>query len=779
MRHDHHPPRVNRPNSSPYDSAGRPNKTTDPLNRVRSRTYTTDGLLDTEVTARGTANTANPGAGTIRHAYDDLGRQTGTSFGDGAAPVSYGYDPVGRTTNINRGGAAWGYSYHDDGTPKTTTRPDGSVETFDYDLAGRPKTTVMPVGTTSYAFDVAGNLLSSTLPNGTVESQSWDRAGQLTKIATGKGTATLVAQTITRDATNNPTQIVTNRGTATDTRSYRYDPNDRVQGICYTALTGCTGSSTATQWWTYDADGNRKSEKNGLKTGTTTAYTYDTAGQLTNSKTGTAAAVASTYDADGNQLTDGTSTHTYDLNHRTKTSTTSGALTSWQRDGQGNPLTATTGATSTSYSWDLNGRVPRLATKTVGSTVDTVRYDVLGRLATLSAGTSHSTLAHDQLGATTDVLNSTGVITRSTDWTPFGTPRAAIGAPTAPTGPVSPIGYAGMTAGPNTNSYLTRDRHYTPGSGRWTGTDPIFMSACAAFDSPYTYVGNRPGMYIDPLGQSWERAGNFAAGFGDTVRFGGTNWVREQMGTNSVVDKNSAFYTGGSVSGAVVGSAVGGIGIAGGVSRAGLTGVRGVAATAGGTGLMDFSATLAYQAGMGLCIDPGAALRNGAAGATGVASVAAAARGFRAVRAGKAAGGRLAGAGGDWPRLNEVPGGAVGQHSTMSCASACGEMLGAVSQSNLMGKIGAPAGAKALAGALGDGWQGGYVGHAARGELLERGPWGAQIHGGAGGIDHMVVVNGLDDAGNLVIRDPWGGGSTYTMTPENFDQWWSGVAVFR
>lgn len=35
---------------------------------------------------------------------------------------------------------------------------------------------------------------------------------------------------------------------------------------------------------------------------------------------------------------------------------------------------------------------------------------------------------------------------------------------------------------------------------------------------------------------------DFSAGFGDTLSFGATNWVREQMGVNGEVNKCSGYY---------------------------------------------------------------------------------------------------------------------------------------------------------------------------------------------------------------------------------------------
>lgn len=139
-----------------------------------------------------------------------------------------------------------------------------------------------------------------------------------------------------------------------------------------------------------------------------------------------------------------------------------------------------------------------------------------------------------------------------------------------------------------------------------------------------------------------------------------------------------------------------------------------------------------------------------------------------------------AGAGGRWPVQNETPGGAVGQLTPGSCVSACGEMLtnGARSQQDLIDNIGAPSSVERLAGELGPEWRGGYVDPEHLDTLAGRAPFVAELYDG-GKIPHNVVVDGFDDAGNVRIRDPWDGGSTYTMTREDFKQYWNGRVVFK
>jgi hypothetical protein len=71
-----------------------------------------------------------------------------------------------------------------------------------------------------------------------------------------------------------------------------------------------------------------------------------------------------------------------------------------------------------------------------------------------------------------------------------------------------------------------------------------------------------------------------------------------------------------------------------------------------------------------------------------------------------------------------------------------------------------------------------YIGPAQLSKLTGLGrPWIAELRGGPGGLSHMVVVDGVE-AGNILIRDPWRGGSTYQMTMDAFQGAWTGNAVF-
>jgi RHS repeat-associated protein len=138
---------------------------------------------------------------------------------------------------------------------------------------------------------------------------------------------------------------------------------------------------------------------------------------------------------------------------------------------------------------------------------------------------------------------------------------------------------------------------------------------------------------------------------------------------------------------------------------------------------------------------------------------------------------KLAGAGGGWNVLNEVAGGAVAQVTETSCGAACGEMLTGIPQQVLIRLVGDPTEPGWLARGLGEGYKGGYVGPAQLDNMIQLGrPWIAEFFEEK--IGHMVIAKGLDAAGNMMIRDPWKGGSEYQMTMKEFMRVWTGRAVF-
>ena len=103
-------------------------------------------------------------------------------------------------------------------------------------------------------------------------------------------------------------------------------------------------------------------------------------------------------------------------------------------------------------------------------------------------------------------------------------------------------------------------------------------------------------------------------------------------------------------------------------------------------------------------------------------------------------------------------------------------MLSGIPEADLIRAAGAPTDATTLARAIRG--HGGYVGPDQLGAVLNNGPFAAHLYEG-GKMGHFVVVDGLDQAGRLMIRDPWAGGSTYSMDLAEFLRVWNGEAIFK
>lgn len=127
----------------------------------------------------------------------------------------------------------------------------------------------------------------------------------------------------------------------------------------------------------------------------------------------------------------------------------------------------------------------------------------------------------------------------------------------------------------------------------------------------------------------------------------------------------------------------------------------------------------------------------------------------------------------------------VRQFSEDSCVSACGEVLsgGKLTQRELIELIDAPADPADLGRQLkrvleGD-WECKYAKNVFQ-DLMEKNlPWAAEIYPPhPTDISHLVLVDGFDELGNLVIRDPWEA-TRYKMTREEFfENAWTGRAVY-
>ena len=185
------------------------------------------------------------------------------------------------------------------------------------------------------------------------------------------------------------------------------------------------------------------------------------------------------------------------------------------------------------------------------------------------------------------VNTSTGAIAEEIDYDPFGN----VSNDTQPG--FQPFGYAGGLYDQQTGLVHFGAREYDPNTGRWTAKDPILFSG--GDTNLYGYVLSDPINSIDPIGldgkscacqKSQSKLGNFIWGVSDASwdisLFGPAalaakaagyestaDAIRHALGTESLVDTNSAEYTAGQLTAeAVAAVATAGVGLLEGGARA-------------------------------------------------------------------------------------------------------------------------------------------------------------------------------------------------------------------
>ena len=262
-------------------------------------------------------------SGQIAMAYDSDGRITSKSYGNPVtSSFSYSYDNAGNLTSFTGSAGATSYALTPLNKVSGITYPDGLKAAFTYDPAGNIASTSYPGGLTvdytysnrnaiqsiqwgtntiSYARDAVGNILTETRNNATDTLYAYDHNNRVTSIDHRKNGATFAKFIYQRDAAGN---------TIGETRTQPFDETETTSALSntYQANQMDSTSGDASNWYTYDADGNMT----GITGTRIMSFAYDLENRLTQIMAGTST-TSLAYDATGNrvQATNGTQTHNY------------------------------------------------------------------------------------------------------------------------------------------------------------------------------------------------------------------------------------------------------------------------------------------------------------------------------------------------------------------------------------------------------------------------------------------------------------------------------------
>ncbi|MGI4791254.1 MAG: RHS repeat-associated core domain-containing protein [Janthinobacterium lividum] len=318
----------------------------------------------------------------------------------------------------------------------------------------------------NYGYDTMGQRLTNTSG---VQLTNADGSGQV-------------------DANSNP--IMSSR-----TENYTYDDLNRLSTVNY--------GDGQTQSYGFDPMGNRL-QKTDSSTGTTNSV-FDSANRLT-STTGTG---ASTYtsDADGNTLTGGGRTNTWDSQNRLVSCVYGSSTTTNTYGADGLRRSSTVNGVTTYYVYDGQTLIREMQKNvTTGALFNTATYLIGPRgpeyrrddTATELDSQGHTVsktrwYVYDGLGSVVGEVDPSGNLTSSPKYDVYGLVRSNSGTASSKMGFVGGLGHLSEA---NTGLIYMKARYYDPALGRFESQDPGFDG-----NSWFVYCNNDPTNQVDANGR--------------------------------------------------------------------------------------------------------------------------------------------------------------------------------------------------------------------------------------------------------------------------------------
>ncbi|MFI6002225.1 DNRLRE domain-containing protein [Streptomyces sp. NPDC051366] len=467
-----------RTTTTTYDVAGRPTKVTITAGIGQA---VPEATTEYDTATGRPVKTTSPTGGTITRAYDKLGRQISYGDADGGITTTE-YDLLGRPVKIT------------DNAPSTTTL------TYDTTADRRGMATATSdsvAGASAITYDADGLVSTEKLPGGYTLGIVTDSTGATTARTYTRDSdgTTVYADTVAQSAHG---QVATHAGWSG--QSYGYDAAGRLKTVDDTADTVCTRRTYA-----FDNRSNRTSLTRAVaapgvdctSTGaTSTTFSYDSADRIVDAGYG--------YDNLGRTTAAPGSTNAYYANDLAHQQTAGTLRQTWQLDsalryrswttetGSGSNWTQTA-AKVNHYSGD--GDSPRWITEDI--TTGAVTRHITSATGALAATTGKTgdvvlqlTNIHGDVAMLLPLDTSKAPVALDAD--EFGNPRT--GQQSARYGW---LGGQQRSAETVTGTMLMGVRMYSPATGRFLTSDPVYGGSATAYD----YANQDPGNQFDPSGR--------------------------------------------------------------------------------------------------------------------------------------------------------------------------------------------------------------------------------------------------------------------------------------
>jgi len=436
------------------------------LNSSTSDSRTTTYLYDQNATSMGRLSSVSDNDSSVSYVYDAIGNiieVTQTSSGQ-SHTLSYSYNSVGQLTSLTYpSGATLSYGYTGDEVTSLTLNGQPLINNIQYQAFGSVKSWQWGNGAPSNrVFDLAGRLSEQTLADKT-RNLAFDSVGNIESIIDRKWTQTYGYDNLNRLTSSDESETVA-PNTLLRLQSIDYDINGNRTQIDET-----NASTTTMDVYAIDASSNRLSNISG-----STAKTYS-------------------YDDNGNILSDGAHSYSYDARNRLI-----------QVDGSVNyvinPLgqrVAKLASSYTYYSYDTAGHLIGEYDATSSNKTEYVYFNN-EPIALIRNGTIVY-IHTDHLGTPRAVTTADATNKVLWHWNSDAFGKAAPNEDVDGDGTnfVMNLRFPGQYYDTETGLHYNYFRDYDPSTGRYVQSDPIGLDGGL---NTYGYVGGNPLRFIDPEG---------------------------------------------------------------------------------------------------------------------------------------------------------------------------------------------------------------------------------------------------------------------------------------
>jgi RHS repeat-associated protein len=347
--------------------------------------------------------------------------------------------------------------------------------------------------TTTYSYDNASNVATVKIPNGLTSTFTYDALNRLTELSTPP----VADYKYTLGLTGIRTSATEQSGRALQ---WSYDNIYRLTGETITGDPANNGGDNGSATYTLDPVGNRTSAASTLSGIDPISGSYNPNDQLS----------SETYDANGNVISTGGISYTYDSENHMLTASGNGKVVTMVYDAFGNRAAKTVNGVTTQYlvEDDVNPTgYPQVFEELVGpigSGVVTRQYtyglqrisENLSPALTGNNTWTPSFYVYDGGGSVRQVTNSAGVVTDQYEYDAYGNSFTKVG--TTPNNYL----YRGEQYDPDLGLYYLRARYYNRATGRFLSRDPEDGKPIDPKTlHKYLYADGDPINGIDPSGR--------------------------------------------------------------------------------------------------------------------------------------------------------------------------------------------------------------------------------------------------------------------------------------